>query len=317
MHIISVLFFSLSTLLVNNSYGMSRSRQVVVAKKQSPLVEAAQHNNVRKARALLETLPCAECGAYHGEHAESNERGFQGKTALIWAILHKNKEFAQLLLQHKADVNIQTNTGMTPLMYAAQQCDPKMIALLAAAKANPCTKTADGVSALSIALKGNDAATIAAIEALTTTWRTHTESFKSAAVQGDIKQMKALLADGRMLLHARTPLGRTHLMCAARGKKPAETIPLLLNAGVEIDAQDKHGNTALIWAVLTNNPDAAYALLACGASATLQNQDGKNALNLVEDYQKDRQESARRKKLIDLVRGYQKAAQGSGVKVKT
>ncbi len=88
-------------------------------------------------------------------------------------------------------------------------------------------------------------------------------------------------------VHQRDSAGRTALNVIAQSavgdpkEDPAEVARLLIDAGVDVNAQDSiYGNTALHGA-----PDAATAkvLLVAGAKINLQNQDGQTALMLTLD----------------------------------
>ena len=53
-----------------------------------------------------------------------------------------------------------------------------------------------------------------------------------------------------------------------------------LHAGLDVDAQDANGDTALHWAIEHNRPTVTRALLDAGASTDLINRDGQNVLDV-------------------------------------
>ena len=57
-----------------------------------------------------------------------------------------------------------------------------------------------------------------------------------------------------------------------------EIVKLLLNAGADIDKQDNHGDTALIYAAIKNNIEIVKLLLNSGADIDKQNNNGDTAL---------------------------------------
>jgi len=85
-----------------------------------------------------------------------------------------------------------------------------------------------------------------------------------AAENGNIEIVNALLAAGANVNHA-LPEGETVLMTAARtGNVPV--LQALLRRDARVEARDGfYGETALIWAVASDHPDAVRTLLDAGA----------------------------------------------------
>ena len=52
----------------------------------------------------------------------------------------------------------------------------------------------------------------------------------------------------------------------------------LIAGGVDLNATDEYGYTALIWAASYSNPDIAKVLLDAGADKTIKDYDGHDAL---------------------------------------
>ena len=82
---------------------------------------AVRCGNVDGVRTLLETLPPAQ----------------DYRELLSIAVAHKLHKIVALLLEHKADPNIQNAAGQTVLHQAARQADEKSVKLLLDNKANP------------------------------------------------------------------------------------------------------------------------------------------------------------------------------------
>jgi ankyrin repeat protein len=76
------------------------------------LMEASSKSNILMAKALLA----------HG--AEVNARDASGDTALAYAIGSRSPETVALLINNKADLNVQDNQGRTPLHIAKQMQGP-------------------------------------------------------------------------------------------------------------------------------------------------------------------------------------------------
>ena len=74
----------------------------------------------------------------------------------------------------------------------------------------------------------------------------------------------------------RTAGGLTPLFMA----NDADDVARSLQAGLDVDAQDANGDTALHWAIEHNRPVVARALLAANAATQLVNRDGQNVLDV-------------------------------------
>jgi hypothetical protein len=73
--------------------------------------------------------------------------------------------------------------------------------------------------------------------------------------------------------------GDSALALAAAYNHNPEVVSVLLKAGADVDAQDKSGSTALMLAVEEgNSPEIIVALLKAGANAKVKDMDGHTAL---------------------------------------
>jgi ankyrin repeat protein len=68
-------------------------------------------------------------------------------------------------------------------------------------------------------------------------------------------------------------------MLGARGGH-TQTVRVLLGAGLELNAQNAVGDTALILATQAGASDVAELLLKAGAKRTLRNRDGQSAADV-------------------------------------
>lgn len=92
---------------------------------KTPLILAVENNRPEIAEHLLK-IP--EIRVDHRDHG--------GNTALHWAVNVGSKSLVKLLLQHKAQVNIQNNFGSTPLIWAAKNGNNELTQLLLTHKAD-------------------------------------------------------------------------------------------------------------------------------------------------------------------------------------
>ena len=92
-----------------------------------------------------------------------------------------------------------------------------------------------------------------------------TEEFWKAAKGGDVEKVKALLAEG-VDVNARNPYGATAMSFAA-DKGQLEVIKVLIEHGADINTKDSfYGATPLNWAADNKHLDVVRLLLQKGAT---------------------------------------------------
>ena len=91
-------------------------------------------------------------------------------------------------------------------------------------------------------------------------------SLLEAAIDGDVEQIKSLLANGANV-HAKDCGDSTALIWAAESDNDAaaEVVKLLLDAGADVNAKNHEGKTALDIAIRDGNEDVANLLREAGA----------------------------------------------------
>ena len=98
----------------------------------------------------------------------------------------------------------------------------------------------------------------------------------TASKEGDLKTVNELLAQG-VDVNAQDTHGETALIVASR-KGLTGIVKVLLKKGADVNAQNEGGGTALMAASYFGHTEVAKALLAKGANVNTQTKDGRTAL---------------------------------------
>jgi ankyrin repeat protein len=255
----------------------------------TPLFYTARENALAAGKALIEG------------GASLNLTDPDGATALVIAIINAHYEFAAMLIEAGADPNVVDGSGMGAL-YAAVDMhrlavghgrpNPKPIGLL------------DSADIVRLLLERGAQPNAALSKPIIQRQHTFGDSTLAegatpllrAAKSGDVELVKALVAGGADPAHT-MPNGATALMYAAglgwRNGSPLApsydqgsdeeaiaTIDLLLELGLDLNAQDKDGNTALHAAIGGRASDAIITHLVKDVRADLavRNAKGETAL---------------------------------------
>jgi len=254
----------------------------------TPLMYAARENALDAGRALVTA------------HADLNAIDPDGATALVIAIINANYDFAAFLIEAGADPNVvDKDAGMGPL-YAA--VDMHRLAI-GHGRPNPRpSSTLDSVEVVR-RLLAHHADPNAVLKA-PILQRQHTfgdgalakgaTPLLRASKSGDVEVMKLLLAAGAD--PNATLAGTTALMYAAgfgwRDGSPAapsydqgtpheaiEAIELLTGLGIDINAANGNGDTALHVAVTgRGSPEIVHYLIDHGANLEAKNKRGQTPL---------------------------------------
>lgn len=221
------------------------------------------------------------------------------------------------LLDRGLDPNTKTANGTTLLMMAAP--DATKVRLLLNRGADPKSAAPSGCDALTIAAAYRG--TGDAIEALLHAGAEfHNSALVFAALTGDLRNVKLLLGAGEASTKALTSaltFGYADvsqiLLAAGASARITETtginllhwaaitnrpgvIPLLVDAGVPLNAADENGFTPLMYAASIDFGDTEVlrALLRAGADKSIRNADGRTPLDQAHYYGHARLESALR-----------------------
>ncbi|GMU19397.1 MAG: hypothetical protein AMXMBFR12_05890 [Candidatus Babeliales bacterium] len=161
------------------------------------------------------------------------------------------------LIALQADVNVVGKDGKTPLFLAITDNNPELVRLFAEFVKADINKQygAEGFTPLAI-----------------------------AAYEGRVQLIPILLRFGARI-DTRDNQRNTPLMLAARVADQNDSVAVskaLLNAGIDINAQNNAGETALARAVQRKNYPLIEFLSTQGADKTLKNNQGKTPLDLAQ-----------------------------------
>ncbi|KAL2796369.1 ankyrin repeat-containing domain protein [Aspergillus keveii] len=212
---------------------------------------AAHKNHLRVMKILL------EYGAGLGPDA-------QGKTPLDRAFDSDNAEGAVILLEQGARLSSETDTLLTA---ASRKGRAKVVQFLLDNKWDPSLPDGSGKTPLVHAVMGRH---YEAVDVLLKSQKVNVNAYSQrgttplllASFNGDAKVAKLLIDKGANV-EARNKKGRTALHIAAKHDRKVNILWELLNAGADLNATDRQGDTPLCHAL--GNVDVYRCLLDMGA----------------------------------------------------
>ena len=231
--------------------------------------------------------------------ADVNAKNAFDATALLWAARDPVK--ARMLIEHGANVNVQSKQGRTPLMVASRaQGSSGVIQLLLDKGADPRVKDKRADTPLLLASEIGDVRMMRLLidHGAPVNVANHfgETPLMLAALGNSLEGVRLLLAKGADVKPAMTsystvrngpiPLvGLTVLFFAAPYASP-ELIQTLLDAGAAVNVQDARGFTPLMLAVGSETQDVRVVrlLLKAGAKVNLSMGTGETALDWAEKY---------------------------------
>jgi len=172
-----------------------------------------------------------------------------GWTPLLYAARDGHKEVVQLLLENNADIEAKSSNGRIPLVFAAEKGHKEVVQLLLDNKANIEAKDMDGRTSLM--------------------W----------AARNGHKDVAQLLLENEADIEAKDEDGETPLIFAAwKGQK--EVVQLLLENGADIEAKSSKGKTSLMYAAKYGQKEVVQLLLENKADMEAKDSGGQTALEL-------------------------------------
>ncbi|MEO7132989.1 MAG: ankyrin repeat domain-containing protein [Vicinamibacterales bacterium] len=230
------------------------------------LADAAMNGDLVAVRALL------------ADRQDVNAAQGDGSTALHWAAYSGNVEMVRLLLERKADLQVNTRLGaLTPLMLAARNGHTNVIRLLLDGGDKAATANANGTTVLMLAAAAGkgDAVSLLVDRGADVNARDVTNgqtALMFAAAQGRIDAIEALIAR-----HADPNIATKVSPIVSMGERyKAQTngkgTREITSEGRSSDVKSMGGMTALMFAAREGHLDAVRALVAAGADLNKVNE---------------------------------------------
>jgi ankyrin repeat protein len=241
---------------------------------RNPLHAAAYSGNFEVVRILI------ECDTAH-----INSRTRLGTTPLLMALQgqkFKDGSVLRLLLEHGADVNLQSNAGWTPLLRASFNAAPEVVHLLLEHGADINVPNEDGWTPLHWASsnRGQEVVRLllehgADINVLNNAGWTplHRASFNAAP------EVVRLLLEHGADINVPDEDGWTPLHWASSNTRGQEVVRLLLEHGSDINVLNNAGWTPLHRASFNVAPEVVRLLLEHGADINVPDEDGWTPLH--------------------------------------
>lgn len=256
-----------------------------------PLMAAAANGNTKIASILLKA----------GATVDLADN--MGGTALQVAVFKEHPAMVRTLLDAKANPNLADGAGQTPLLLACRSFaeDPIIEKLLLDAGANPnladfMKRTPLMAAAFEKKMNSFDLLLSRGAEVnardknqkSVLSYAEETESFKTillskGAVPYRIDEMNFLWdiqfseANKKAFNNYRNGSNESHLIMAIKNEATIAIKPIL-DMGINANAQDNHGKTALHWATELNNLEAVLDLVDAKVKLKMVDEDGVTAL---------------------------------------
>jgi uncharacterized protein len=209
----------------------------------------------------------------------------QPTTALNLAAAFGRMDIAQVLIESGSDLTFVDEQGRDAITIATKEGHQEIVQLLSQAS-SPSAETAPSANALLGAAKQGNveilrSALAAGIdpntsEAFVGRSRRDKTALMFAAEAGHLECVQILLAQDADVNLSDRPgkkLGKTPLMCAAEHNH-GEIVHILLVAGAVVNAQNKRGETALLYAVQKKSDQVIEHLLNFGANIHQKSWEG-------------------------------------------
>lgn len=202
---------------------------------------------------------------------------------LSWALFYDDPHTVRSLISHGADVNSVDIFGRTALFYAATCGSPAIIRMLLEAGAQPDVTDINQITPLTFAAGAQTDRPSQPEHEVRDPIRSLCMWHSGPRVYPTYMESAQLLLDAGANAHHRDGSGRSPLSHAAQ-MGSSELVQTFIDLGVDVDAVDDQGHTALSWACMFGQ-DTARALVAAGCDVSRADYSGTTPLQYA-DYDK-------------------------------
>lgn len=237
------------------------------SKSNSHLPDLIYQNQYTKF--LFKAVSTSDVGAISTllKHNADINATVNGVTPLIIAIIANNMVSAKYLILKGANINLADENGQTPLHYAAKKRNYDLIKLLLKYKADFTIKDVSGRSAFDyLPMEQNVIFSFSVLH--------NVKQFNLALIdyasKGIYQGIELALYKGADV-NTKALDGNTALMLALQTNADIKIIQLLLKCGADPSAKDINGLSALDYAILLNNNEAAVLLETYATKLELDN----------------------------------------------
>lgn len=215
----------------------------------------------------------------HDKGADLGKTSADGQTPLSLAAQYGKAETIEKLNALKPGLLDQRDMyGLTPLMHAVLNKQTEAVKTLLALGASQENLTQDDFKRI----KDNQAVQYLRSKGINLPYnlRVGQSPLVIAANVGDVEAMKALLSAGADI-NAQSLGQKTSPLMAAVGSGSEEALELMLKqSGIEVDAKNVDGTTALLYAAFRGEVGMVKKLIAAGAAFDAKNNSGMSPLAL-------------------------------------
>ncbi len=210
--------------------------------------------------------------------AQLNTRDANGSTALLYAAANGHAEVTQLLVDQKAAIELSTNDGLTALAAAAKHGHYDTLKVLMAAKANVNASDRSGFSPLMHAVVNRHTDIVIILLEGNADLSLVDKKHGRTALKWAYANKNP---DYDLIQYLRTPWTATPkliqasealLKAAEMGDLPA--LKAAIKAGAYVDAENKHGDTAIHFAAKSGQIEMTRFLIASRANVN-KNEDSQ------------------------------------------
>jgi len=192
----------------------------------------------------------------------------------------------KLLIQSKADLDLQDKAGETCLMAGAYSGHVTCLEMLVESGANLDLKNRDGETALMCVTGSNNTEglkMLLASKADLTIQSRHGHALMYAAAMNSVDSTAVLLKCSPTIVNLRHKKSLKTALMTAAGNGCKIILQMLIDAKADLNAQDTNGNTAIMWAAMSGEKEIVDKLYLLGAetSDALRNKAGETPLSLI------------------------------------